>query len=110
MNNVLRISLVIIALLFSLQAFALSLQEAKSDGLVGEQANGYLGIVSSSTPELKTLVEDINKKRRAAYQRIADKNGTELGAVEQLAGQKAIGKTARGNYVKQRSGGWEKVK
>ena len=108
MTSILRNGLVIIALLFSMNASALSLQQAKSDGLVGEQANGYLGIVGKATPEVKALVKDINTKRRNAYQRIADKNGTQLNAVEQVAGQKAIGKTASGQYVKKRTD-WEQV-
>ena len=39
---------------------------------------------------------------------IATKNGTNLDAVTALAGQKAIAKTAPGNYVQNASGGWEK--
>ena len=109
MINILRNGLVVITRLCALSAFALTLQEAKGEGLVGEQANGYLGIVGSATPEVRALVEDINGKRRNAYQNIADKNNTQRDAVEQLAGQKAIKKTARGNYVKQPSGEWQTV-
>ena len=109
MINILRNGLVIITLLFSLSASALTLQEAKGEGLVGEQPNGYLGIVGNATPEVRALVEDINSKRRNAYQNIANKNNTQLKDVEQLAGQKAIRKTASGNYVQQPSGGWQTV-
>ena len=88
-------------------AFALDLKTAKSQGLVGEISTGYLGVVKSS-PAVEALVKDINSKRKAEYQRIAKKNGTALTAVEKLAGQKAINKTAPGNYIKLPSGSWQK--
>jgi uncharacterized protein len=56
------------------------------------------------------LVNDINAKRKAAYTDIAQRNGTALDAVEQLAGKKAIEKTPPGQYVKLPSGEWIQVK
>lgn len=98
------------AMALSLSAFALTLEEAKSQGLVGEQPSGYLGVVGASTPVLDTLVKDINQKRRSAYEAIAQRNGTQLGAVEQLAGKKAIEQTPAGQYVRLPSGEWVRVK
>ncbi|TNE60128.1 MAG: DUF1318 domain-containing protein, partial [Sphingomonadales bacterium] len=40
---------------------------ARSAGEIGEQMDGYLGIVGSATPELRRVVNDINIKRRAVY-------------------------------------------
>lgn len=57
----------------SLSAFAMSLQEAKSQGYLGEQANGYLGLVQAN-PEAKAVMDDVNNKRRAHYETIAKKN------------------------------------
>lgn len=87
--------------------FALSLEEAKSKGLVGEQANGYLGVVHAADGEAQALVRDINQKRRQAYEEIAKRNGTAIGAVETLAGEKAIQNTRAGHYV-EGPGGWVK--
>ena len=78
--------------LFSLPASALDLRQAKSEGLVGETPGGYLAAVNS-------LINDINSRRKAAYQNIAKKNGTPLSTVEQLAGKKAIDETPAGQYV-----------
>lgn len=90
-------------------AWALSLDEAKDSGLVGEQRNGYLGIVvSSPSAQVKSLVEDINSKRRDVYQQIAQRNGTSVEAVTALAGKKAIEKTSAGNYVQGANDGWQK--
>ena len=109
MTNFSRVTVLVAGLVFSLCAFALTLDAAKQQGLVGEQPSGYLGVVDKSTPEIEALVRDINQKRRSAYEGIAKRNGTEVEAVEQLAGKKAIEQTAKGQYVKLPSGDWVKV-
>lgn len=91
-------------MLGSLTAFAIGLDDAKARGLVGETVDGYLGAVEASA-EVNALVADINAKRKAEYQRIAQKNGIDLSTVEALAGKKAIEKTPAGQYV-QIEGAW----
>lgn len=86
-------------------AYALDLQTAKAQGMVGEQADGYLGIVRSA-PGVQALVNDINSRRRAHYEQIAKKNGTSVQVVEALAGKKAIDMTPRGQFVRDQSGNW----
>ncbi len=93
-------------LLLSLPAAALELGDAKSRGLVGETATGYLGVIKSS-PDVDALVKNINAQRKAQYQKIADKNKIGLEAVEVRAGQKAMSKTPAGEYVNPGSG-WQK--
>jgi len=99
-------------LVFSLMVtpvFALSLSQAKSQGLVGEQRNGYLGIVvSSPSSDVKKLVNEVNQARKKQYEKIAQQNKTSLAAVEQIAGKTAIGKTTSGNYVQSSQGQWVK--
>ncbi len=87
-------------------AFALDLQTAKAQGLVGETLTGYLAPVKA-TPEVRQLVKTINTKRKALYKKIALRNGTSLQAVEQLAGKKAIEKTPPGHFIKT-DDGWRK--
>jgi len=92
--------------MISLPAFALELGDAKSRGLVGETNAGYLGAVKPSG-EVDKLVASINQQRKAQYQKIAEKNGISLEAVEVRAGKKAIDKTAPGEYINT-GGGWQK--
>ncbi|MEK9142109.1 MAG: YdbL family protein [Nitrospirota bacterium] len=87
--------------------FALSLDEAKANGLVGEKATGYLGAVNPANAEARALIEDVNQKRRQAYEDIAKRNGTNVRAVETLAGEKAVQNTKPGNFV-EGPGGWMK--
>jgi len=88
--------------------WALGLQEAKSQGLVGEQSNGYLGVVKGGGADVKALIDDINAKRKQTYQDIARRNNTSLDAVEALAGKTAIEKTPSGQYIRLPSGEWIK--
>ena len=93
----------------TLPAVALELSDAKSEGLVGETAAGYLAPVSAFDDKegVNALVADINAKRKAHYQKIAVKNGIILEAVEARAGQKAIEKSSSGDYVNP-GDGWRK--
>jgi uncharacterized protein len=92
--------------LASSAVFALELQDAKSQGLVGETETGYLAAVAASSA-VNALVADINGQRKAEYERIAKQNGIALIDVEKLAAKKAIEKTPAGQYVKV-GGSWQK--
>ena len=96
-----------LSLLFiALPAFALDLQTAKNQGLVGETPSGYLEAVKAPSAEVKALIADVNGKRKQKYKDIAARNNTSLQAVEQLAGKKAIEKSAPGSYIKL-GGSWQ---
>lgn len=105
LTMVLAVTVVGTAVAFS--AFALSLDEAKAKGLVGERPNGYLGAVNPSNTEAQAVIADVNQKRRQAYEDIAKRNRTDLRSVETLAGEKAIQNTKPGNFV-EGPGGWVK--
>lgn len=104
-----RIFLTVAALAITLPqlAFALSLDEAKAKGAVGERSDGYLGVVTSSA-DATALAKDINNKRRAEYDRIAGQNGQPRGVIEKLAAQKAYERTPSGQYVQGADGSWTK--
>jgi uncharacterized protein len=92
-----------------LPSWGLTLEEAKAQGVVGEQPNGYLGIVQpGASAEVQALVNDVNQKRRQMYGDIARRNSTKLEAVEMLAGKTAIDNTRPGNFVRSPSGQWVK--
>jgi uncharacterized protein len=103
----------LLLLLLSLPASAMSLEDAmgalsaaKSSGLVGEQANGYLGVVQPN-PRAAEIANQINQARRREYQKLAEQNSIKLQEVELLAGQKAMDKAGAGQYI-QRNGAWLK--
>jgi uncharacterized protein YdbL (DUF1318 family) len=94
---------------WSAPSWAISLQDAKAQGLVGEQPDGYLGLVKANAgADVKAMMNDVNAQRKNEYQAIARRNNTELNVVEALAGKKAIEMTPSGQYVKLPSGQWVK--
>lgn len=98
----------LLLLLFAVVALAADLDQAKRDGLVGERADGYLGIVAASAPaDITRLVADVNAKRKQQYQRIATSNGLTMDQVQALAGKKAIEKTRSGDWI-MLNGGWQR--
>ena len=94
-------------LVLSGNGFCLDLQTAKAQGLVGETPTGYLAPVPAAHAEAKNLAQSINAQRKKHYEEIARRNNTQLQAVEQLAGQKALEKTPAGQYI-QLNGVWRK--
>ena len=93
-------------LLIAQPAYSIDLQTAKDQGLVGETTSGYLAAVKSPSPEVSALIESINSQRKQKFKEIAARNNTSLEAVEQLAGKKAIEKSAHGDYIKV-GGSWQ---
>ncbi len=95
--------------IFISQAQAGPLEVAKAAGYLGEQANGYLGVVSSSAPaQAVSLAKEINLKRRAKYREIAQKNQTTLQAVEAVVGQKLISRASPGEFIQPAGGSWQR--
>lgn len=93
----------------SLPAFALSLDEAKANGQVGEQSDGYLGAVNaSSSTEVKALISEINAKRKALYQQKATKAGVAPQVMEQRTGERLQQMAPTGEYIRQPDGRWVK--
>jgi uncharacterized protein YdbL (DUF1318 family) len=85
------------------------LAQPKADGLIGEQANGYIGLVKQNVPaDVKALVNDVNARRKAGYQKISKRENTPLSQVERVGGNTAIEKTLSGNYIRDASGAWRK--
>ena len=104
-----KITLLISALLVSVSSWALDLSQAKSQNLVGEKNNGYLGLIVSSNTDAAALIADINRKRKAKYQSIANNQNTQLANIEKIAGEKLTAKAkAAGQAYQDASGSWKK--
>lgn len=100
-------NLMLALVLVTSAAFAATLDQAKSDGLIGERTDGYLGLVdATASVDVVKLVTDVNEKRKAEYQRIAKANDLTMGQVQALAGKKALNKTRSGDWILV-NGGWQ---
>lgn len=87
-------------------AMADSLDDAKRSGLVGETLRGYIAPVTAPSASTTRLVNDINQRRKAAYEDIAKKNGIPIQQVEALTGKRIIERAPAGTFYQDSSGNW----
>lgn len=81
----------------------------RASGAVGEQADGYLGVVGSAPANVRDQVNAINIKRRAFYTDIARTRGA---TVQEVAVATACGlfknKVQQGQFYRLPDGVWRK--
>ncbi|MCT4706471.1 YdbL family protein [Enterobacteriaceae bacterium H16N7] len=97
----------ICTLLFSQPLLAVTLNDARQQGLVGETLSGYIAPIKQDKATL-TLVKNINEARAEHYQQLADSNNISVDEVAKLAGQKLVTRAAPGEYVRGINGQWMK--
>ncbi len=103
------LSLVSAAFAQSSEAKAL-VDAAKDRGVVGEQADGYLGWVSASEDAaLRAAVNEINAARAAHYRQLAAQRGVPIEAVQAATGQQVFREVVTtGQYYRTADGTWRR--
>lgn len=102
--------LVVIMVGFSGPAWSITLDEARTQGFVGEKPDGLVASVSSSpSSDIRALVSEINSARMNSYRQLAAKDGAPIQAIQAIAGEK-LTETARqrGWYYMDSGGGWRR--
>ena len=90
-------------------ALAVTLDEAKAQGLVGEQMDGYIGaVVPNPSAEVRTLITTTNDGRGKVYADLAQRNSITIEAVGILSAEKLRASDASGEYVQLESGQWQR--
>ena len=79
---------------------------ARAAGQVGEQPDGYLGIVGTPTRELTALVNKLNIQRKALYTQKSAANGVTIEQMAFTTGCNLILKTVPGEKYQDPSGNW----
>ena len=97
----------LLALCFSAQVLALTLNEARTQGRVGETLSGYIA-PRQQDATTQALVNQINAARSESYQKLADSNNLPVDEVAKMAGQKLVARAQPGEYVKGINGRWMK--
>ena len=103
-----KLILAVLLLMYAATSWAINLDQAKAQGLVGEGNRGYLGYVVAPTNAVKSLVQGINKKRKAQFSKIATDTGATIGQVEIRFYQRARKAASKGHYIQDGSGKWVK--
>lgn len=85
-----------------------AVDSAKSAGIVGEQADGFLGFVTGAAdPALRSAVGEINAGRAEVYRQAAAKSGATPAAAGASAFVNAVQPRLQpGQYYKPNGGGW----
>lgn len=80
---------------------------AKAEGVVGEQADGYLGIRTTAAPELRAAVNVTNNARRQVYAASAADVGTstEVAAARMFESQ-LLPRMSTGQWYRNAAGQW----
>ncbi|MCE0491573.1 YdbL family protein [Pantoea sp. Mb-10] len=95
----------VVALLLAPSAWALTLDEARQQGRVGETLSGYIA-ARQQDKETLALVARINAGRAEQYQRVAQQNRLTTQEVGRIAGEKLVARASAGEYVRGINGQW----
>ena len=91
-------------------AFAMQGDQAtqlRASGQVGEQADGYLGLVGSAPANIRAQTDAVNIQRRAAYTDLAARRGVTIEeAAAATACQIFASRVAPGQYYRLTDGVW----
>ena len=87
-----------------------TVDSAKARGEIGEQIEGYLGVVDGASPSsaVKNAMAEINIARKAVYTEAASNSGQPASVFAQLTGEKQIKKAPSGQFVKDATGVWKR--
>ena len=81
--------------------------QAKADGLIGEQLDGYIGFINADvSAEVRAAVNETNIKRKSVYTRIARDKNVAVSDVAGISGEKLVAKAKAGEMVKLGDGNW----
>ncbi|WP_394516180.1 YdbL family protein [Pantoea sp. SGAir0430] len=94
-----------LAFLLVPSAWALTLDQARQQGRVGETLSGYIA-ARQQDDETLALVKRINDGRSQQYQRVAQQNNLTTAEVARIAGEKLVNRAGSGEYVRGINGQW----
>jgi len=80
---------------------------ARAAGQIGEQVDGYLGIVAGGDASIRRLVEDLNIKRKAVYAQKAQEQHATIEDYAFTSGCLLISQTQPGEKYQAPDGSWK---
>lgn len=91
-------------------AASATVEAAKASCVIGEQTDGYLGVIDNAKADeaLKREVRSINQQRKAAYAELAAKNGVTIEQAAQVTAERLLNGAPSGHCIQAPDGGWVK--
>lgn len=96
-----------IADLDSMRSRAPQIVELKDKGVIGEQADGFLGVVKSEG-NAQSVVDSENRDRKEEYQKRATAQGQSLDVFSKVLGEARLRQEKAGRMIKGADGNWTK--
>lgn len=104
------VSLALFASVTGADAASPMIEIAKSQCIVGEQSDGYLGVIDqmAASEEVKREVRAVNQQRKAAFADLAARNGVTIEDAASLTGKRLVESATSGECVRTPDGTWAK--
>jgi uncharacterized protein YdbL (DUF1318 family) len=84
-----------------------ALDDARAQGAIGERFDGFAAIRDpSASAGARTLVEDINAKRRKLYNEVSTREGTTIEAVGRIYARQIVDIVPAGTWILGENGKW----
>lgn len=89
-------------------ALSPAMDAAKASCVIGEQADGYLGVVdpAKASPELRRELREVNLQRKEAYERLAAQNGVTTEVAAQVTAERLLNGAPSGQCIRDQNGQW----
>lgn len=83
------------------------LDDFRNAGVIGERFDGYVEIRDAAAgADARSLVREVNEKRRAVYTKRASEQGVSPDAVGAIYAQRIVADVPRGVWIKREDGSW----
>jgi len=96
--------------LAAMKARVPALVKAKEAGLVGEQADGLVGVISEAkgNTSVESLIAEENEDRMEVYRNRASQQDQELGVFMKVMGEARTEGEKKGRFIQGADGSWKK--
>ena len=90
------------------QGHAADLDSYRVDGVIAERYDGYVEMRASGPSDAASLVSDVNRQRRAIYEKRAKEQNVPVSAVGILFAKKIVESAPSGTYFKMQDGSYKR--
>lgn len=92
------------------EALSPAMEAAKASCVVGEQADGYLGVVdpAKASEDLRRELREVNQQRKQAYESLAAQNGVTTEVAAQVTAERLLNGAPSGQCIRDQNGQWIK--
>ncbi len=80
--------------------------QAKTNGLIGETAGGYLAVITTAPRDVVNAMNEINIRRKSLYTKLAREQNVQIDVVAAVTAEKVRAKAKSGEKYLDKDGNW----